>query len=385
MSRPPAHLRRRQQGRWRSAAFASFLAVLVIAGVGLAYAGVRTVRESTAGQRFDPSTDPDEPGFEAFVEPTPTLLLLHEGPSGLVSAALLALSGQDEGGVVLLVPGGTVLDPLGDAQRLDDVFARRGTQPTVRAVEQLLGIGIQDARVVDDPRWATLVEPVAPLTVDNPDDLDGFPAGPVELTPTDVSRWLEVAGPGSAEANRLLRQQLFWQEWIGAVGRSDADDPVPGEVDAGIGRFIRTLAAGPSTVDLLPGREEPGDLRGANILPEPGAIGMVVAAAVPLPTAAEPGGRTRVRVLDGIDDPDIVFQAVPRIVPVGAEIVIAGNSSEGFDHGETEVRFHDPASEDAARRIRDSLDVGRVVDDLRPTDSYDVTVVLGADALAALR
>lgn len=379
----PAHRAATTWSARRPAVFFAALVLLVGTGVGLAYAGVRTVRESTAGQRFDPTMDPADPGFEGFVEATPTVVLLHEGPDGLVGAAVLSLRGEALGGGVLLIPGGVLVDPLGDPRRLDDVFAFGGLDEAVDAVERILGIGIEEGKVVDDSRWAELVEPVAPLTVQNPDELDDFPAGRLEIGPHDVGSWLEVPGPGASDANRQLRHLLFWEAWLGAIGESDAEQPVPGEVDAGLGRFAVGLAAGPSEVALLPAREEPGDERGSAWVPEPAEVNRVVSSLVPLPTAPEPGGRVRVRLLDGTGDPDLAMRAAPLLVPAGAEIVIVGNSSAGFDHRETEVRHHDAHLEPAAEHLRDALGVGQAVLDPRPTDTYDVTVVLGADAARA--
>ena len=53
-----------------------------------------------------PSPIRRSPGFEAFLEPTPTLLVVHGVGSTLVSASVLALNSGDVGGSVLLVPAG---------------------------------------------------------------------------------------------------------------------------------------------------------------------------------------------------------------------------------------------------------------------------------------
>jgi hypothetical protein len=177
-----------------------------------------------------------------------------------------------------------------------------------------------------------------------------------------------------------LRQQLFWEAWIAAIADAGADAAVPGEVDAGLGRFLRSLTDGPSAVEILPGREQDGDERGARFLPESEMVAAVLGRLVPFPTAAEPGGRTRVRLLDGVGDPALVLEASPRLVPAGAEIVIFGNSAEGFDIDRTSIRVHDVNLVGAAERLRDALGVGDVRVEPRPTDTYDVTIVLGADA-----
>ena len=72
------------------AGFAAVLAVAVLLGGALTWAGVRTLRDSTAGRTLT-SADPTEPGFEGILEPTPTLMVLHTSGGVLRSAALLAL------------------------------------------------------------------------------------------------------------------------------------------------------------------------------------------------------------------------------------------------------------------------------------------------------
>ena len=67
----------------------------------------------------------------------------------------------------------------------------------------------------------------------------------------------------------------------------------------------------------------------------------LVARLVPFPTAGEPGGRVRVRLLDGAGDPEHVQRAAPLVVPADAEIVVVGNA-DAFDYEETEIRYHTP-------------------------------------------
>ena len=72
------------------------------------------------------------------------------------------------------------------------------------------------------------------------------------------------------------------------------------------------------------------------------------------------------------------MRAAPLVVPADAEIVVAGNADR-FSYTVTEIRYHDPTRKAAAERIRDSLGAGTVIEDPRPTDAFDVTIVLGND------
>jgi hypothetical protein len=363
----------------RTLTFAGVLLVLVGIGAVLAVAGWRVVRDSTVGQRIDPTTDPAAPGFEGFVEPSPTTLVVHRGPDGLASMALLALFSGDAGGSILVVPPGTVVDPFGDARTLDERVAADGAASVKGAVEAVLGIGIDEVVEVDDARWADLVGPVAPIPVTNPDPAGDFDAGPLQLEAAEVGPFLAARAPTESDLNRMVRHQLLWEAWIAGVARSRSPDPVPGERDAGLGRFARGLAAGPVQVATLPVTEQDGD----RFVPDFAAAQRLVGTMVPFPVAAQPGGRTRVRLLDGTGDPDTALAAAPLVVPAGAQIVLAGNDTS-FDRTVTEVRYHHEDLRPAAEQLLAALGTGVAVADPRPTDTVDVTIVVGSDLAGGL-
>ena len=174
--------------------FVSLLAVALVARGALAYVGVQTVRNSRAGKSVSTVTDPTAAGFEAFLEPTPTLVVLHASGAQLISVAVLALNSGAAGGSVLLVPPDTRLDSSAEADSLGGVSAILGS-PTagLTGLQSLLGIGISEVAVVDDARLAELVAPVAPLTIDNPDAVGEFPAGTLALEADQVGPYLATA------------------------------------------------------------------------------------------------------------------------------------------------------------------------------------------------
>src|SRR3546814_18269368 len=88
--------------------FAAALLVALVAGAALTWIGVETVRDSTTG-RTVASSDPSEPGFEGFLEPTPTLLVAHQTGEELRSLALLRLSRHATRGSALIIPPDTVV------------------------------------------------------------------------------------------------------------------------------------------------------------------------------------------------------------------------------------------------------------------------------------
>ncbi len=361
------------------AAFSTLLAGSLVAAGALAFVGLNTVRESRAGRRVSTVTDPAAPGFEALVEPTPTLGVLHVGSAGLISVAVLAAQTGDVGGSVVVVPPRIPSSLAPGSVPVDVIVAFADDQVDgVRAVQSALGIGIEEAVVIDDARWAELLGPVAPLSIQNPDELPGFPSGLVELGPEDVGPWLAARREGEGDLSRMFRQELFWRAWIEAVRASGDEGAVPGEVDIGIGRFVRALAAGPSQVATLPVRESVGFDGDTRLAIVADAADDLLSALVPFPSASSPGSRTRVRLLTGVGDAEQVTRVAPVLVRSQSQIVVAGNADR-FDYEQSVIRYHAPEGRAAAERLRDALNAGQVVEDVRPTDAFDVTIVLGDD------
>jgi hypothetical protein len=370
--------------------FSVLLVAALVAGAALAYLGVETVRTSRVGKSVSTVTDPALPGFEAFLDPTPTLLVVHGTGGSLVSASVLALNSGDVGGSVLLIPPATrvplddraanqsLVEPVDRPVGLADVAAFVGDPAAIRSpLQVVLGVGLTEVAVIDDARWAELVGPVAPLTLENPDELVGFPRGALALAAEQVGPYLSARREGESDLARLYRQQLFFEAWATAVGASPDPAAVPGEVESGIGRFVRGLARGPRRIATLPVVEVP-DGEGTRTEVDAEAANDLLSTLVPFPTAGFAGGRVRVRVLDGIGDTEHVVATAPRIVPAGSEIVVVGNA-DAFDYETTEIRYHHPTFRRAAQRLQEALGAGRLIDDPRQTDAFDVTIVLGTD------
>ncbi len=373
------HLVRHGPSRRWLTIFSVLLALAVVAAGGLAYAGIKTVRSSRAGQSVSVITDPAAPGFEAFLEPTPTLAIVHRDGLSVKSIAVAALRSGDDGGSLLLVSPevqSRADDPDSFNLAADAAFA---TEPTivVPLVQELLGFGIVEVAVVEVARWAELVAPVAPIELDNPVAIGEFPAGRIALQPEQVGRFLGARDLAASPREAVRRQRAFYTAWLGAIGASDDPAAVPGEVESGIGRFMRGLGAGPHRVEETPVLEERLEDR-FRLEVDAAAMEPLVAELVPYPTAAVPGGRIRVRLLDGTGDARHVQVAAPLIVPAGAEIVVVGNA-EAFDYRETEVRYHNPVVKAPAGALLEALGAGRLIEDPRQTDAFDVTIVLGPD------
>jgi LytR cell envelope-related transcriptional attenuator len=371
------HLIQRGPSRRWMTVFCSLLALAVVAAAGLTYVGIETVRSSRAGQVVSTVTDPTAPGFEAFLEPTPTLALLHVEGGELRSIAVMALHSGDVGGSILLVSPRT-FPKSEDLLNYAALMSLPGAEANVvGSLQKSLGFGIAEVAVVDGARWAELVGPVGPLEVESPTSAGSFPAGPITLPADQVGAYLAATGEGEVSQPAVLRERAFFRAWLDAVAASDDPAVVPGEVELGLGRFVRGVANGPHAIETAPVAVHEFDGVQRTYL-DRSAMDALVPDLVPFPVAGEPGGRVRVRLLDGTGDPKHVQRAAPLVVPGDAEIVVVGNA-DAFDYRATEIRYHNPLAKVAARTLQDALGTGELVDDPRQTDTFDVTIILGPD------
>lgn len=367
----------------------AFPGIVVLLGLMiplLGWAGAQIVLDSTDGNLSQRVRDPAAPGYEAVVEPTPTLLVLHVRDDVPVGAAVLALTGDDAGGAILL-SADTVVERDGVRVTVADAYAQGGVEEARSAAEQAIGVQVGGVAEVDDGRWADLLGPVGTLTVQNTDDVVGdgevlFAAGEVELSPGDVGLDLGERVDGADEVNRLLRYEDFWRAWLTAIGGSGASAP-PGEGEGGPGWFVAEVARRDWSVVTLPA--DPLPIPGTPdvlFVPISAEVDDVVAELVPFPVGAPPGSRLRVRILDGTGELDRGLPFAEAVVAGGGEVAVIGNASS-FDVATTQIQLTDPAQRDQAEELRASLGVGEIVE-AGASGGSDVTVVLGRDALAVV-
>jgi LytR cell envelope-related transcriptional attenuator len=363
------------------------MGALTIAGVALAVGGLTAVRNSTVG-RYQQALGPSEAGYQASVVPTPTMgLLLRSDDGRLAGAAVLALEPGDSGGSVALVPAAVlVTDATGAEHTLDTVYADQGADAAARALGNAVTVAVNESVEIDEAAWTRFVEPAGPVTVRIDEAVGEWPAGDVELQPEDVGRFLAARTAGEPDLARIERQQAFWTAWLPLV-RDAGEGGLPGEVDTGIGRFLRVIAAGDGGAELVPvATEDAGD--DVRYRVDAGRVGRFVSLTIPYPTSPAPGVRIRTRLLNGTDDADLTERAARVLVASGAEIAIVGNAGT---LSEPETRLVHARGPQAALALwlQQSLQVGRLEpigsgqpgaagDDI--DDDIDVTVILGQDA-----
>lgn len=383
--RPPP---RRSSLGWRIGFPLAVLVCALVAAV-LFSSGWDQVRKMTGGVVVNEAKAPDQPGYEAFTIATPTLLVVQtDTDDQLVGVAVLALTGEGTGGVVVLPPGAVLAIPGVGASRLDDVYTANKVTGVKVSVELLLGVGLSDVAVVSAADWSTLTAPVAPIPLDNPDaivDDDGrvrFPSGRIELAAADVGAFLAAPDRGETDVNLLLRLHNFWSSWLDEVVVTKTADQLPGESKNGLGHFVRTLAGGRIEVDELPG--SPTVDAGRTVFSmDASAASALVAELIPFPVSPQAGTRLRVRLLDGTGRFGNGVDLAPSLVQAGAEVAVIGNAG-AFGQATTTFTYADETLAPRVERLRATLGVGTVEKVAAAGQGVDVTIVLGADAADAV-
>lgn len=393
-SPPPAGGRgRRDIPFWRRVAFALVLAGLVAAIPVLGYVGFQVVTRSTDGKLVNPDSNPKDPGYEAQVEPTPTAVVIQYGTDGKpIGTTFLSLTdvARGGGGVVFVPldtevarPGLGIIRLLGAYTAVEDRPVRARDQLATE-IGKLLNVGVGEVVELDDAGWGQLVAPVAPIAIDNPETVDigdgvVVPVGPVMLTADQVGPYLRAQKFGESGQQRLNRSETFWTAWLAAVRSRDAATAVPGETNAGMGRFIPSLAKGEVTQEILP-VDRIADASGRYRIRKQD-VQELVTKVVPAPTPASPGSRFTVRLLDGVAPGTIPPDVIRQVVFLGGSVSIIGNGPR-FGEPKTTIVYADPARRTLAKVVLESLGgIGAVRLDREAPDTVDLTIVLGADVL----
>ena len=365
------------------------LSILAAAGIPLLiWYAWDAIANSTDGDLTATVTDPAAPGYQAFVLPSPSFMVLSLDPTGDLSmVTLLSLASNDQGGNVLNIAPETRVDN-DQYDRVIDAFRDKGAARTRRVVAELIGINVDEMEVLDSADWSSLLGPVGAIGVDIDEDLvevsDGatrvvYSAGNISVEPGDVAAFLGWVNPGAHPAGRLDRAEAFWRSWIATIAASsDPAGIVPGEVDSGIGRFVSGLARAEFVIAVYETIEERLEGDAPAIAVDPAELRLIATQMVPFPLPATAGARPEVRLLDGVGGTDLAGLYSPVLVGAGAQIVVLGNAAT-FEVAETEVIYHDASWEDAAFNFSAALGGADVTFEPITDVLFDITVIIGDD------
>ena len=155
----PAHAKPHQ--RWWRVGFPIVLLALIVAIPVLVWVGTRVVLDSSDGRIVSTVTDPSAPGFEATVDPTPMMALAIENSAGeLDSVAVLALTGENRGSVVMISPDTLMVVPGIGSIPLSAAYGTGDVDSLRDGLQGILGVGLPELVAVQATEWADLVRPV---------------------------------------------------------------------------------------------------------------------------------------------------------------------------------------------------------------------------------
>ena len=376
------------QSRWWRIGYPLVVGAFIVLIVpALVFAGLRVILDSSDGQLVKRVTNPEAPGYEAVVEKTPTAVAAIVAPDGSLDSAVVFALTSDSSGGVLLIPAALGIPTDFGMIPLSELWKGGALESVASGVGEVLNLNFNEKISIPVADWATLVGPYAPLSftipdaVRDPKDAVVFPKGTVTLTAAQVATFLTSKSPKDNELNRTLRQELFWKAWLAKVKSAAATFPTP--ITSGIGRFVASVARGQLSVSSLPvvpvsgGSPFPGG--GPMYIGQPNAVLDAVAAIVPFPDGA-PGGRPRIRVLDGTGKLGNGVTAAIMLNAAGGQVDVVGNA-KSFGQDTTQIIYFDGTSEATAQKMRAALTMGEIIESKQSNSGADMTVILGEDFL----
>ncbi len=331
----------------------------------MAIQGYHTLLESRAGKFVEEPTRAD-PGWRAFVEPTPVVAVVEVDRSAVTGVALFVHHPEiRSAATVILVPGSLEVDGV--------LLSDRDPEAAAAAVGAQVGLALARVDVLDQAAWAEVLGPEVHL-LDNPDPVQDeaggglFSVGLVQVDGSNSAAFLGRPAPGAAPISVQVRRHLFWNALV-------ADAPA---TNTALAADLRAI--GRDTVQVL-------DLPLAQLQPVAliDAIGTeaLVRDVVAYPAGAIPGDRLQVRILDRTGRANLEGIAA-AVAGQGMEVIEIGNAVS-FDDGETQVIAPVALTDQAGllpeivRTLAASVGTTSVIQDNDAIDDLVVTVVIGRD------
>ena len=377
--------------------------ILVIAAGVLVYAvwrdGTKLVLDSNDGERIETITDSTAPGYRAFVDPTPTMLIAHVTDDGeLVGLTVLAQTALDQGGTAVLISAELLLESTGDpadAVLVRELYASEGIDGLSRGLGDLFGFGFRETLEITTAElsgWLSLVEPLPVALNDNLVSVDAeglvetvFPAGAHELNGAEAANIYGWLNDGEFDSNRTQRQLELWEQWLSEVGRADDLIAATLPFEDGLSAYLRSLGTGTRLLEVLPlvavsfGGDDPPFY--AQTDQQRQQLEAIAREMVPLPIGSHLGARPSVSLLDGTGAGVPRDEMLPILVDAGAEVTVIGNA-QAFGVSDTVVAYHIAEHQQAAVTLADAIGASVVlVED--PNQPTDLTVTVGLDRIGS--
>lgn len=229
-----------------------FPGMIIVSGGAVAMLvglGSRIIVGGTIGEVDDSLVvDPGEPGYLAFVSPTPSLLLMHTYDDSLVGITFLARPHPGEGSTALLFSSDLSVgadveavwddllpeDAVGDVRRtLGQAYEHGGVTAVNRLMEWLFGFGFTNVLEISEVEMMAIMTHAGPLPYELADNLasmgtDGvmrlaYQAGFHELDTAAAADIYSFRSPGEMDIHRVMRQKAIWEAWFNAISGRQAE------------------------------------------------------------------------------------------------------------------------------------------------------------------
>ena len=329
----------------------------------LAIQGYHTLLDSRAGKFVEEPTR-TEPGWRAFVDPTP-VIGIAEVDQGRVTGVTLLIHHLEvrSAATVVLVPGSLELDGA--------TLAERSASDAVAAVGAALRLSIDRTEAMDEAGWRSLLDDERYL-LDSPDPVSDetggalFTVGQVSVGGDNAAPFLGRPADGAVPISVRPRRHLFWNALLEAppAGSTDLASDLRAVDDAVV-----------QVVDLPLTQLEP-----VALIDGPAAESLI-RDVVAYPAGSLPGDRLQVRILDRTGGADLEGIAA-AIAAQGMEVIEIGNTTP-FDSGETQViapiglAAQNETLPDEIETLTRSVGSSNLIIDNEAADDLVVTVVIG--------
>ncbi len=374
---------------------ALFVAFLVAAAVMVARLwaeGTEAALNSTEGQLIEVITDPEQPGFEALLDPTPTLLIAHTDNGELIGVTVMARTAVEGGGHMILIGPNVLVEAVpgsGEGRFVNDAYIENGLGGVEEILGQMFGFGFVNAIEMSTPELGASLGLVQPIQMELLDDL-----GP-EADSGSIEVWLERGiteldgptaaevyshlGADEAEVNRQERQADLWQDWIDKIGTAADPDSAAAVSDRVLAAYLLAFSRGEVQVQTLPTRmavfddNKPFYVLDAEDLTW---ISELSEAIVPVPVPPAGESWPRIRLLDGTGSSATRDAALAALFDLEMQAVILGNADEFSVETSRVIHYEPDDAAEAAEDVVDDADAQAVVD---ATDAQAVADRLGIE------
>ncbi len=407
---------RRTRNTW--VALASSLVALAAVGA-LALVGVATLADSTAGQLADGQkvTPPSQ-----RLPYTATALIGVADSDGYLTSMVVAVLEPDGVGGTFIVMSASADAAAGNAETLLPVNAALqvgGADVFQQAAERAAGLSFDVIEIVDEQRFAQLVNPLGDLPTDMPIELfdsssgEQWESGPIVLSSASAARALTARNDAIADWYYEPGRAAVWEAVADRVGAGIGKvEPVTSDLDlppiANLDQFFDRMFAGP--VEARPLRfDVVDDLRLAELLPVelanafgPDSVPSVVVhdraetimalASIAPARMGAPADAPTFRVISRFSEADLATFAgnrsdvmkfvLNRLLFVRSNILAVVDLPDSGAPAITQVRVADPTLIDQARELYESL-LGPIEIGASSilTDGIDIEIELGTSLI----